>query len=146
MRNGLAKKEAKRLIERASAENPDDFDTLYYWCGMNTREKPAAAEAGSRRLVEMRPNSMRALYGLGEIILENHPEPREAIPYLEKTYLLNPSWYGPIYVLGRVYFKLGNLEKALKYFQASEAFTGPSDGTSLYIPIIKRELAKEKKG
>ena len=142
MSKGLVRHKAKPLIDKALAENPDDFDTLYYWCGMNKREKPAEAEAGYRRLVEMRPESMAALFGLGRIIVDTHPEPREAIPYLEKVYRLNPSWHGAIFVLGRAYLGLGQLEKALKYFQASEAFTGPTGMTSLYIPFIKWKLAE----
>ncbi len=141
---GGLQQEAKRLLDIAREANPDDFDTLSYWCGMNKDDKPVEVEAVRRRLLEMRPESVGALFGLATHLVDHHPEPREAIPYLEKVYHLNPRWPGAIYVLGCAYFTLGDYEKALRYFQASERFTGPTDGTSLYIPVIKRELAKKR--
>lgn len=108
-------------VEQAHAENLDDFETLKLWADAYSKEKPKEAEAIYRRLVKTRPNSLRAHYTLGKHILDTHPNPTEAIPYLEKAYQLNPKWYGPLMGLGDVYHKLGQKEKAYKYFQAGRA-------------------------
>ena len=90
---------------------------------MTMHENPDAAEPILRKIAELRPNSVFALYNLAVLISDNHPEPREAISYLEKVYHQNPWWYDPIFTLGRTYYSLGEYEKALAYYQATEMFT-----------------------
>ena len=145
LKMGGLSEEAKTLFEKAISENPDDFQALRYWCGLNEAKKPVEVEVVRRRLVEMRPDSLVAVVGLGNHILNTHKEPREAIPYLEKAYRLNPDWHGPIFSLGMVYYRLGEYEKALKYLQASEVFTGPTDMSSLFIKVIKSKTILPEK-
>lgn len=44
-------------------------------------------------------------------------------------YHLNPKWSTPLIHLGEVYLELGQLEKTLKYFEASMAFERTRDKT-----------------
>lgn len=134
---GGLQKEARSLFEKAISENPDDFYALYYWSGMIESERPQEAEAINRKLVTLRPDSLIALHGLGSFIAHIQPEPHEAIPYLEEAYRLNPDWHGPIFSLGVAYYRLRDYEKALKYLQASEVFTGPTDVSSALIAVIQ---------
>lgn len=135
--------EARTLFEKAIAEKPDDFYALYYWGGLTESEKPDEAETRLRRLVEMQPDSLIAVFALGRHIVDTHPEPREAIPYLEHAYTLNPEWHGPIYNLGVAYYRLQEYEKALRYLQASEVFTGPGDISSVLISVIQSTSTHE---
>ncbi len=142
----IAKNEAKKLFEQVLSENPDDFHALRYWSAMIKHDNPQAAEKARRRIPELRPDSLDALYALGTHIVDFHKTPLEAIVYLEKSYRLNPEWHGPILALGRSYFKLGQYERALKYFQACEVFTGGStDASSWYIGLINTILENKKK-
>lgn len=143
---GGMSKQANLLVEQAYVENPNDFYILIYWSKLHAHDKPNEAEAGLRRAVRLRPDSILALYTLGQFIVDNHPRPYEAIPYLEKAYRLNTDWYGPILALGEAYFGLRNYKKALKYFQAVEVITGgPGDVSSDFISAIKRYLSYNEK-
>ncbi len=141
--------EAKVRFEQALAENPDEFYALIYWGGLTKRDQPAKAEVAFRRAVELRPESTLALGSLGSLLsnnYENEDQLREAIPYFEKAYHLNPERAGPLLTLGQIYFSLKEYKKSLKYFQAFEVFTGgPGDTSSVYINIIKRGLANTVK-
>ncbi len=139
------KAEAKKLFEEVLSENPDNFRALSYYCAMIQDKNPDEGEAIRRRLVELRPDSIEALYKLACHLTYHHPEPREAIPYLEKAYQQNPWWYDPIFVLGLTYYSLGEYEKALSYFEAAEVFTGPMKRLSLYKHLIREQPAMKRK-
>ncbi len=143
---GGMSKQANLLVEQAYIENPNNFYILIYWSKLHAHDKPGEAEAGLRRAVRLRPDSILALYTLGQFIVDNHPVPHEAIPYLEKAYRLNTDWYGPILALGEAYFGLRKYNKALKYFQAVEVITGgPGDVSSEFISAVKRHLSYNEK-
>lgn len=137
--------EAKKLFEEVIAEDPDNFEALAYYCAMIQDKNPEEGEAILRRLVELRPDSILAQYNLACHLTYHHPEPREAIPYLEKVYQRNPWWYDPIFVLGITYYSLGEYEKALAYFEAAEVFTGPMRRLSLYKHLIREQPAMKRK-
>ena len=145
----VGKAEAKVRFELVLAENPDDFYALLYLGGLIKQYEPVKAKVMIRRAVALRPESTLALSSLGRLIAHNYDteaELREVIPYLEKSYRLNPEWYGPLLTLGEIYFSLKEYKKSLKYFQAVEVFTGgPGDTSSFYINFIKRGLANTAK-
>ena len=148
-RHGLHPKIANKLLDQAYSENPDGFYELLYRSQGQSKNNPNEAEAGFRRLVELYPESKRALYNFAVFIIDHVDKPKEAIPYLEKVYHMDPNWYAPILMLGKAYFKLEQFDKSLIYFQASEVFTGgSSDVSAIYIGAIKRHLNKgqHKKG
>ena len=145
----IGKAEAKVRFEQALAENPDDFHALRYLSTLIKSDRPDEAEAMKRRAVALRPESFLALNSLGSFIADtydNEADLREAIPYLEKAYHLNSERFGPLLKLGEIYFKLGDYQKSLKYFQAVQVFRGgPGDTSSFYIALIKRGLANTAK-
>ena len=139
---------ANELLSQAYLENPDDLEAALSHCaGFEIDGNLAGAEAAYRRLVELYPDSIEAKYYFGNFLSENHPEPWEAIPLLEEVYRQAPFWYAPLFDLGLTYYSLGDYEKSLRYFQASEVFTGPEERSSLYIHLNKQQpvmLQKEK--
>ena len=132
------------LYDKAYAQNPDDLYTgLYHYTGLQIYGKHDEAEAGFRKIVKMYPDSIKALYKLAKFI-STEPDSsdahrHEAIPYFEKLYHEKPFWHAPIYHLGVIYYGLGEYEKSLAYFQASEVFTGPLEGTSFFIHLIREQ-------
>ena len=132
------------LYNQAYEENPDDlYIALSYYTGLEINGKREEAEAGYRRLVDMYPDSTKALYRLANFISikadSSDAHRREAIPYFEKLYRENPFWFVPIYKLGIIYYGLEEYEKARAYFRASEVFTGPMDGTSFFLHLIREQ-------
>jgi len=116
-------KYARDYADAALASNPDDFTTLYVWTYLQPED--ANRIQGYRRLVEMNPNSARALLNLGGLLIyAAHPlgNVAEAIRYLERAAALDPNLYqGAAYSeLGSAYLKLGDGELALKYYKRAQ--------------------------
>ncbi len=138
---------AKELVDKAYAQNPNDYEVLIYWCMYHSLDNPDEVKATYLRMLQTRPDDIRILYSLGQLILENEDTPREAIPYLEKAYQLKPDWADPILILGQVYFELREFEKSLRYFQGFQRFAGNHPGVaSTRIALIRIILAKQNKG
>ena len=100
---------AREYADKALAANPDDFETLLFWTQFRNSDEQTEEIAGYRRLLEMNPNSIPALVGLGRRLARNAPE--EAIEVLEKANKLDSS--AGLYHLGISYQGLGEYDKAL---------------------------------
>ncbi len=138
-----------KLYAQAYEENPDSlYIALSHYTGLEITGKREEAEVGYRRLVKMYPDSTKALYSLANFIStkadSSDEHRREAIPYFEKLYRENSFWFVPIYKLGIIYYGLGEYEKALAYFQASEVFTGPLESTSFFIHLTREQPAMKQ--
>jgi len=134
---------ALEYAEKALAENPDSFETLLLRTQLLPPERDDEREAGFRRLLEMNPNSVEALVGLGTTIQHNHP--LESISYLKKAIEIDPSYNrGVAYVdLGWSYEKLGRYDEALEAFKKGhEIYPGQVSGAHIQAiedrnPILK---------
>lgn len=131
------------LLNTARVENPNDFETLLLWAQWHTNRKPAEAETVYRRLIQMQPDSDRAHFHFGCHILETHPDPKEAIPVLEKAYQLNPNAHATLMHLASAHKKLEQYEQALKYYQASWDRTR-GRRASFGISSMKSKLAEQQ--
>ena len=98
---------AREYADKALAENPDDFETLLVWTKLRFDDE--AREYGYRRLLEMDPNSITVLTGLGALLANDAPE--EAIEHLEKANSLSPT--AGLYELGWAYQRVGEYDKAV---------------------------------
>ena len=105
---------AREYSESALAENPDSFEALLLWCQLRPPDQDAEREAGFRKLLEMNPNSVDALVGLGTILHLND-RPEEALEYFQQATLLDPDRPYPIF--GFTYERLGEYDKALAISQ-----------------------------
>ena len=108
---------AREYADKALAENPDDFETLLFWTQFRNSDEQTEEIAGYRRLLEMNPNSIPALVGLGTRLARNAPE--EAIEVLEKANKLDSS--AGLYHLGISYQGLGEYDKALSVLKKEYA-------------------------
>ncbi len=100
---------AREYADKALADNPNDFESLFIWTQLRSSNELAEKELGYRSLLEMDPNSIPTLVGLGSIIKKNAPE--EAIELLEKANRLDPS--EGLYELGWAYQRIGEYDKAI---------------------------------
>ena len=108
---------AREYADKALAENPDDFETLLFWTQFRNSDEQTEEIAGYRRLLEMNPNSIPALVGLGRRLARNAPE--EAIEVLERANKLDSS--AGLYHLGISYQSVGEYDKALTVLQKEYA-------------------------
>jgi tetratricopeptide (TPR) repeat protein len=111
---------AREYSESALAENPDSFEALLLWCQLRPPNQDAEREAGFRKLLEMNPNSVDALRGLGTVLYLGG-QSEVALEYLEKASLLDPGRPSPI--LGFAYERLGEYDKALSTLKKSYKIT-----------------------
>ena len=108
---------AREYADKALAANPDDFETLLVWTQFRNSDEQTEEIAGYRRLLEMNPNSIPALVGLGRRLARNAPE--EAIEVLERANKLDSS--AGLYHLGISYQKVGEYDKALTVLEKEYA-------------------------
>ncbi len=116
-------KAARPYLDKALAENPNDFETMLFWVenAVSTLENELDYTLNRkkvevlRRLYEMNPNHHRVLYGLGRSI--HNAYPKEALGYVQKAFELEPKHYANFPLLAKCYMKTGQYEKALVEYQ-----------------------------
>lgn len=144
--------EAGEYVDLALTENPNSFEALLLWCQLQPPDQATEREDGFRKLLEMNPNSVDALVGLGtRLSFDGRPE--EAIVYLEKASLLDPE--RPPSTLGFTYEELGEYDKALVALKNSYKITrSPVElahiraieaGNPLWTQISRESEAKSPK-
>ena len=100
---------ADEYIERAISENPGDFDALLL--KTQRTEDNTEREAEYRYLLEMDPDSVEVLYGLGEVLKSS--QPGEAIIHLQKAVAFSPEHPDAYAQLSKSYRATGQLTQAL---------------------------------
>ena len=140
---------AREYAEKALAENPDDFETLFIWTRLQERSEDDKREAGYRRLLEMDPNFVPALVGLGSMLKKDSPE--EAIELLQKANRLDPS--EGLYELAWAYQRIGEYDKAVPMLKkAYERYNHrwmlseikSIEAGTPQIPLIQRESQEDR--
>ncbi len=108
---------ALEYAQRAVAENPDSFEAVLLWSQLlNSHEQNEEREAAFRLALEMNPNSIEALFGLGQT-LSAGSHPWEAVPYLQQAVNMDSSASHAYAFLGISYEKVGMYDEALTAFQ-----------------------------
>ncbi|MGI8959211.1 MAG: tetratricopeptide repeat protein [Bryobacteraceae bacterium] len=111
-----------KLSEMAS-KRPQSFGVQYYYGAAlvgemqsnQNLENAGRALAALRRASALRPEDSRVYYQLGEIFrMQQRFE--EAVPYYQKSAMLDSNSTEPLYKLGQTYVRLGRQEDAKKMF------------------------------
>ena len=99
---------AREYAQRAIDADPNNFEAHLVLADLLPS---GGTEADWRRLVEWKPNSVRALLILGGVVSDD----QEAIGYLEKSAHLDPTYlnYNAFVKLSERYQRVGDYEKAL---------------------------------
>ena len=138
-------KYAREYADKALAENPDDFEALLVWTQLRVDDEER--EYGYRRLLEMDPNSITVLTGLGYLLANDAPE--EAIEHLEKANSLDAA--AGLYELGWAYQRVGEYDKAVAALKkAYQRYNQPRmlseirsiEAGTPQIPLIQRETVE----
>ncbi len=161
LRGSIDDKLSNLIINRAYAENPDDFDTLLMWvyAGGNAGDRSygAAKTSGARRLSEMDPDHPWVLHYLSKCLLG--PNPKEALVYAQRAQARDAR-YLRLGVEGACYYQLGDYDKALASLRRSYRYAMDTsqpdyiiDALSFWISTVKSvvdssgagEAVREKK-
>ena len=99
---------------KAYADNPNNPEAVLIWADtLESREEQITAY---RRVIELDPNSVRALHSLGTILRKD--DPYTAIEYLTKVeHLQDPSAPVPYSRLAFAYERIGEYDKALEAYR-----------------------------
>ena len=130
----------REYAARAVAENPGDFDALLFKTQRTVDDQEK--EAGYRQLLEMNPDSVEVLIGLGSMLRSSKPD--EAIVHLQKATVLSPEHPDALFHLAVSYEVTGQFTKALA--AAEKAYeNAPFWTTKAFIDSIKFSIEKRTK-
>jgi tetratricopeptide (TPR) repeat protein len=105
---------AKADLEKAFAENPDDFDAHVTMAAiLNLDRDVDGAERHAKRAVELRPNSPLALYQMARVE-RSRGDIVGAVLHFEKVIAAEPDWLRPHIELAALYYRLNRPEEGLK--------------------------------
>ena len=112
------KKYAREFAQQAIASDPDNFEAHLLLVELHDGSLEEW-EAGYRRLLAWKPNSLPVLISLGALVKDHG----EAINYLEKAVQLSPTYLNgnAFFKLGDRYQFIGDYEKALAALKAGYA-------------------------
>jgi len=110
--------EARAVYDEALAVFPDD-DTLLYARGLHAMKlgQIELGERDLRRIIEADPEHADALNALGYTLADQTDRFEEALELIERAHALKPEEPAILDSLGWVYYRLGDLERALDYLQ-----------------------------
>jgi tetratricopeptide (TPR) repeat protein len=125
-------REAKRyqdafdLLDAAVTKEPNAPDLLYDHAMAAERiDDIAMMEKSLRKLIELRPDSAHAYNALGYTLADRNQRLPEALELIKKAVALMPDDPQIIDSLGWVHYRMGDMDKALKYLR--EAYAAKPD-------------------
>lgn len=125
-------REAKRyqesfdLLDEAVAKDPSAADLLYDHAMAAERiDRIAILEKSLRKLIELRPDSAHAYNALGYTLADRGLRLPEALELIRKAVALMPDDPQITDSLGWVYYRMGDMDNALKYLR--EAYSAKPD-------------------
>ena len=105
---------AKADLDKAFAENPDDFDAHVTMAAiLNLDRDIDGAESHARRALELRPSSPLARYQMARV-QRSLGDIQGAVLNFEKVIAVEPDWLRPHIELAALYYRLNRPEDGLK--------------------------------
>jgi tetratricopeptide (TPR) repeat protein len=102
------------------AKYPDSFELLYDRAMAAERiDRLDVLEADLRRVIKMKPDYAHAYNALGYTLADKTKRFAEAKDLIEKAYKLSPDDPFILDSLGWVYFRMGNMNEAIKNLQTA---------------------------
>ena len=120
LRDAKAWKDTYEMLSKAVVRFPDSFELLYDRAMAAERvDKLDVLEADLRRVIRMKPDYAHAYNALGYTLAEKTDRLAEAKDLIEKAHKLAPDDPFIIDSLGWVYYRLGEVQVALKHLQTA---------------------------
>src|SRR5205085_7132546 len=119
-RESKAWNETYDMLSKAVVTYPNSFELLYDRAMAAERvDKIDVLEKDLRRVIVMKPDYAHAYNALGYTLAEKTHRLAEARDLIEKAYKLSPDDPFILDSLGWVYYRLGNVDTALKHLQSA---------------------------
>jgi tetratricopeptide (TPR) repeat protein len=110
--------ETYAMLTKAVAQYPDSFELLYDRAMAAERiDKLDVLESDLRRVIKMKPDYAHAYNALGYTLADKTNRLSEAKDLIEKAYKLSPEDPFIVDSLGWVYYRMGQMQEALKHLQ-----------------------------
>jgi tetratricopeptide (TPR) repeat protein len=112
--------ETYTMLTKAVAQYPDSFELLYDRAMAAERiDKLDVLESDLRRVIKMKPDYAHAYNALGYTLADKTNRLVEAKDLIEKAYKLSPEDPFIVDSLGWVYYRMGQMQEALKHLQSA---------------------------
>ncbi|MCC7038838.1 MAG: tetratricopeptide repeat protein [Burkholderiales bacterium] len=109
---------AYAVLEQANREHPDNVDLLYDTAMVAEKlGRIETAEAGLRKVVELKPDDPQALNGLGYTLVDRTSRITEGFALIERAHKLAPDDPFILDSMGWALFKLGRYDEAETYLR-----------------------------
>jgi tetratricopeptide (TPR) repeat protein len=112
--------ETYEMLSKAVVKYPNSFEILYDRAMAAERiDKLDVLEADLRKVIKMKPDYAHAYNALGYTLADKTKRLSEAKELIEKAYKLQPDDPFILDSLGWVYFRMGQMQEALKHLQTA---------------------------
>jgi len=120
LREAKAWTETYEMLTKAVAKYPESFELLYDRAMAAERiDRLDVLESDLRRVIRMKPDYAHAYNALGYTLADKTQRYTEAKDLIEKAYKLAPDDPFILDSLGWVYFRMGQMQEAIKHLQTA---------------------------
>ena len=120
LRDAKAWNETYEMLSHAVAKYPNSFELLYDRAMAAERiDRLDVLEADLRKVIKMKPDYAHAYNALGYTLADKTKRLTEAKDLIEKAYKLQPDDPFILDSLGWVYFRMGQMQEAIKHLQTA---------------------------
>jgi len=150
LEEGRARKTAEEILRMVIKDNSDSTEAMrplaiLLQIGGRTAESAQLYE----RILELEPDNVIAINNLAWIICEVQGKPKEALDLAQRGLKIAPNYYDLIDTRGVIYYRLGQLDKAVHDFNECirlyPGITPSSIGTRFYLARSLAELGQKDK-
>jgi tetratricopeptide (TPR) repeat protein len=114
--------DARVLLSKANAEQPDDVDLIYQEAMVNERLNHLdEMERLLRRIIVLQPNNSQALNALGYSLADRNLRLEEALGLVQQAHALSPTDPFIVDSLGWVLFRMGRYDEATSFLNQAYA-------------------------
>jgi tetratricopeptide (TPR) repeat protein len=114
--------DARVLLSKANAEQPDDVDLIYQEAMVNERlNRLDEMERLLRRIIVLQPNNSQALNALGYSLADRNLRLEEALGLVQQAHALSPTDPFIVDSLGWVLFRMGRYDEAASFLNQAYA-------------------------
>ncbi len=150
LEEGQARKTAEEILRIIIKDHSDSSKVISALAILlQISGRPAESAQLYERLLKLEPDNIIAMNNLAWIICEVQGKPQEALDLAQRGLKIAPNYYDLIDTRGVIYYRLGELDKAIRDFNECiklyPGITPSSIGTRFYLARALSELGQKDK-
>ena len=148
--DGKARKTAEEILRTVLKDNSDSIETMTSLAILlQMSGRPDESSTLYQRILELDPDNIISMNNLAWIMSEVQGKYQEALDLAHRGLKIDPNYYDLIDTRGVIYYRLGELNKAISDFNESlklyPGITPSSIGTRFYLARAFAELGQKNK-